>query len=108
MRTGGENGEAVRGRHRRDRLAQVPQFRARVRHAQMGRGHHLDLRLQEFRRDAAGGCGFGGVEERRRRVLDDGLRLRVDQEIFLFDSEREFAGHPWTSRLRSCGSGVVH
>ncbi len=53
MRAGGENGEAVFGRHRGDGLAQMAQLRARIRHVDVGRGHHLDLRLQELRRD----CG---------------------------------------------------
>ena len=53
------------------------------------RGDHLDLRLQEFRRDPAVGRRLGGVEECLRHVGRDQLGLRIDQEILFLDAERE-------------------
>jgi hypothetical protein len=73
------------------------------------RGHHLDLRLEKFRRDAAIAGSLGGVEERLRRLADGGFRLRIDQEVFLLDPEREGVGHAATLLPRAGDRGIhVH
>ena len=106
MRAGGENGEPVPACYLRDRPAQLAQFSARFRHADMRRRNHLDLGLQEFRCDPAIGRGLGGFEKCRCHVAGDLLGLRVDQEIFLFDAECEFAAHSRHSLVLARGSAV--
>ena len=104
MRAGGEDRKAMLGRHGRDGLAQVAQFRARVRHVAMRRGDDLDLRLQEFGGNPAVGRRLGGLEQRLRDFGGDALGLRVDQEILLLDAEGEVVGH---AVLIRCGRTKV-
>jgi hypothetical protein len=46
--TGSQNGKAISGRDGRNGATQHAQLGARVRHVDMGRGDHLDLRLQKL------------------------------------------------------------
>ena len=108
MGASGENGEAVLSRHLGRSPAQFTELAPRVLHAHMGRCHHLDLWLQEFRRDAPVGSSLGGIEERGWHVVDDQLRLGIDQEIFFLDADCEGPGHPLTRSVRRCGLGEVH
>ena len=48
VRAGSQNGKAISGRHVRDGATQHAQLGARVRHVDMGRGDHLNLRLQKL------------------------------------------------------------
>ncbi len=108
MRAGRQNGEAVIGGHRGDGSPQVAQLGAGGGHVLMGRRGHLDLRLQEFGRGPAIGCRSGRFEERSGHIARHELRGGIDEEILLFDTDRERAGHREPLLLGSCGGGVIH
>jgi hypothetical protein len=67
----------------------------------MGRGDHLDLRLQKLGRDSALARLLGIGEECLRHVAGDHLVSASTRKILFFDSEGERAGHAWTLLLRS-------
>jgi len=108
MGPGGKDSEPVFASHRRDGPPQVAQFSPRVGHVVVRRGDHLDLRLQELRRDAAGGGSIGGFQEGLRHFAYEGVRLGIDQEILLFDAKCECTGHSRGWRLGSSCEDIIH
>src|SRR5262249_25544148 len=68
----------------------------------------LVRRLQELGRDTAVGRRLGRLEEGLWHVAHERLRPGLDQEIFLFDSERERTGHAQALHFWSFCEGIVH
>ena len=53
----------------------------------------LDLRLQKFAHDLPSGGGLGGLQKTFGHATRNQFGFRVDQEIFLFDTDFVIVGH---------------
>ena len=101
MGAGGQNGEAVFGGDFGDGLAQMAQLGARVRHVAMRRGvtSICDCRIRGASAPSVAALAASKKACGRR---GDRLGLRVDQEIFFLDAEREIAAAIHHLRLARC------
>src|ERR1700691_4165921 len=68
-------------------LAEPQQLEAGFVGRAMRRGRDLDLGLEEFAPDMAGGAEIGGLKQRIRRLCRRLECLRVGKKIFLLDAE---------------------
>jgi len=67
--------------------SQVGQLRARLAHGAAHRGLHLDLALQELRRDVPFQLLLRLFHQPRRRLLHQVQRFGVHQQVFLLDAD---------------------